>query len=342
MNVVISGTGFSHPEEIVTNTELVSAYNKYVDLHNKENSHNILLGNIEPLRHSSVEFIEEASGIKRRCVRDKQGLLNPNRMAPFIAEREDGEVSIQAEECLKAARAALHNANKNPKDIDVVIMSSSHKQRDFPSVSIEVQKELGTKGYAFDMGVACASATFGVNVATSLINTGTVSSVLLVSPEIKSGQFSAKCRDSHFIFGEATSAVIIENESISRSEHCYKIIDISLDTKFSNNIRNNRGAYNNCSPDTMLLRDKFFYQNGRRVFKEVTQLVSDHLKQHLDKNLIDICEISRYWFHHARRRDSWCGGGHPRTLHADSAGDRGRFQVPGSGGEGTRMVSSRL
>ncbi len=61
---VISATGLFTPEDSISNDELVASFNAYVDLTNRENARAIAAGEVEELQHSSVEFIEKASGIK--------------------------------------------------------------------------------------------------------------------------------------------------------------------------------------------------------------------------------------------------------------------------------------
>ncbi len=220
-------------------------------------------------------------------------------MWPHLPNRSDDELSFQAETSVIAAKNAMLSAEKSAADIDVVILASSHKQRDFPGVSIEIQKELGIKGYSFDMGMACSSAIFGINAAIGCIAAGTANVVLVVSPEIKSGQFCTRDRSSNFIFGEATSALIIERRSTSTAQHKFKISDVSLYTMLSNNIRNNRGAYNNCDSDSIFSRDKFFYQNGRNVFRDILKLVPKHILQQLQNHSITPQQIDRFWLHQA-------------------------------------------
>ena len=298
-DIVISGSGYHHPEEKITNEELVDSFNQYVEMFNSQNAEDIQAGITEALKGSSVEFIETASGIKSRYVRDKKNVLDVNVMWPHIPERSNEELSLQAETSVLAAREAMKSANKYPSEIDAVILACSHKQRDYPPVSIEIQKALGITGFAHDLGVACSSATFGIHAAVGCIMAGSADVVLVVSPEIKSGQFSPKDRDSHFIFGEATSALIIERKRTSKSSHNFKICDISLYTEFSNNIRNNRGAYNNCAPDKVFSEDKVFRQNGRSVYKDVTELASRHILNQLDKCQVDPENLKRFWMHQA-------------------------------------------
>ena len=78
-NIHIAGTGIWYPDDKVTNEEIVTSFNAYVDNFNIENASEISKGHLEPMEHSSVEFIEQASGIQTRYVIDKKGILNPKK-----------------------------------------------------------------------------------------------------------------------------------------------------------------------------------------------------------------------------------------------------------------------
>ena len=83
-NIHIAGTGIWYPEDKVTNEEIVTSFNAYVDNFNIENASVISKGHLEPMEHSSVDFIEQASGIQTRYVIDKEGILNPEKMGGYI------------------------------------------------------------------------------------------------------------------------------------------------------------------------------------------------------------------------------------------------------------------
>ena len=61
--VVISGTGLFTPSQSISNEELVESFNAFVDRHNAAHADAIQAGEVDPLTHSSVEFIEKAIGI---------------------------------------------------------------------------------------------------------------------------------------------------------------------------------------------------------------------------------------------------------------------------------------
>lgn len=295
----ISGTGVYTPAHSVSNDELVSSFNTYVDNFNQEHAAAISAGEITALEHSSVEFIEKASGIKSRFVMNKDGVIDPAVMHPILPERGDEENSILCEIGVAAAEVALKNANKTAADIDQVIVACSNLQRAYPAISIEIQSAMGIEGFGYDMNVACSSATFGLQAAINSVQTGSARSVLLISPEICTAHLNFRDRDSHFIFGDVASAIVIERADAVTSENSFKAVDIRLKTVFSNNIRNNFGFLNRCAPGSEHDPDKLFRQNGRKVFKEVCPMVADMISEQLEKNQIPTEKLKRMWLHQA-------------------------------------------
>ena len=295
MGIRITGTGLFHPEHVITNEELVESLNAYVEQYNQDHAEQIEAGELEARRGSSAEFIEKASGVKRRYVVEKTGVLDPNRLRPRLAERSDDELSIQAEWGVIAAKQAMENAGVTAEDIDVVILACSNLQRAYPAVAIEIQTALGIQGYAYDMNVACSAATFGLKQAYDAIKSG-ARRVLLVNVELTSGHTDYRSRDCHFIFGDVATASIIEN---TETKSGFEILDTDLFTHFSNNIRNNFGFLN--GSELTSRDDKQFRQDGRKVFKEVCPLVAKMISNLLEKNQIKPEQVKRFWLHQANQ-----------------------------------------
>jgi len=295
---VISSTGLFTPHESISNEELVASFNKFVDRHNSENADAIAEGEMGALSHSSVEFIEKASGIKARHVMSKAPILDPDTMCPRIKERSDDEPSIMAEIGVIAAREALDRAGRSVEDVDAVLCAASNMQRAYPAMAIEIQQELGIDGFGFDMNVACSSATFGIQTAADYIRAGNAKSVLVVSPEITSGHLNWRDRDSHFIFGDVATAVLVEDAGIAPAQH-WDILGTKLKTVFSNNIRNNFGFLNRAHPESADDPDKLFVQEGRKVFKEVVPMVATMIMEEAERLNIDASAMRRLWLHQA-------------------------------------------
>jgi len=298
-NVVISGTGLYTPANSISNDELVESFNAYVQLFNADNAAAIARGEVEALSESSSGFIEKASGIKSRFVMDKAGILDPKRMAPRIPERSNEEWGILCEMAVGAAKDALERAGKTAVDIDGVIVACSNLQRAYPAVAIEVQAALGIQGFGYDMNVACSSATFGIQAAANSVKLGQARAILMVNPEICTGHLNFRDRDSHFIFGDAATAVIIERADQATSAYQFDIVGTKLITQFSNNIRNNFGFLNRCAEEGVGTRDKLFVQEGRKVFKDVCPMVAELIATHLAENQLNVGDVKRFWLHQA-------------------------------------------
>jgi len=298
-DIVISGTGLYTPAESISNDELVASFNAYVEIYNAENAAAIAAGELPPLQPSSAEFIEKASGIKSRFVMNKDGILDPDRMVPRLPERPNEEQSVMCEMAVAAAAEAMSQAGKAAADIDAVIVAASNMQRAYPAIAVEVQDALGIEGYGFDMNVACSSATFGIQQARDAVAMGSASCVLMVNPEICTGHLNFRDRDSHFIFGDVCTAVIIERIATATAKEQYLIVDSKLQTIYSNNIRNNFGFLNRADESGIGKPDKLFVQEGRKVFKEVCPAVANQISTQLDQQGIAPSQLKRLWLHQA-------------------------------------------
>ena len=295
---VISATGLFTPADVVTNDELVASFNAYADLYNAAHPGE------PPLAHSSVEFVEKASGIKSRHVIDKRGIVDPAIMEPRYAERPNDQISVMAEIGVAACRDALARAGRDIADVDAVLCAAANMQRAYPAMAVEIQHELGmTRGFGFDINVACSSATFAVQTAADFIRSGSARSVLVVNPEITSGHLNWRDRDSHFIFGDVATAILVEAKDLAPASH-WDILGTRLKTQYSNNIRNNFGFLNRAEgkgpvdqsgPRT----DKLFVQEGRKVFKEVVPMVAAMIVDHAADLSVNTAGLRRLWLHQA-------------------------------------------
>jgi beta-ketodecanoyl-[acyl-carrier-protein] synthase len=301
--IAITGTGLFTPQDSISNAELVASLSEAVERWNADHRDEIERGELEERDLPSDKFIVKASGIGHRYVMDKSGVLDPKRLRPRLPLRGEDELSIQAEICVAAARDAFAQAGCDAADVDAVIVGCSNLQRAYPAVAIEVQAALGTGGYAYDMNVACSSATFAIQNAVDAIRSGSARRVLVLCPEITSGHNNFELREFHFIFGDACTAVVLEDtEHPSREAGAgdsWEVLGTRLVTQFSNNIRNDAGFLNRCEDGERHPHELLFRQNGRQVFKEVCPMVAEHIRGHLDDLQIDVAELKRLWLHQA-------------------------------------------
>jgi len=299
-SVALTGTGVFTPENIITNDELVLAFNAYADQFNAKNADAIASGDIAEMAHSSSEFILAASGIEQRYVIDKTGILDPNIMHPIFPERADDQPSLMAEMAVDAVNKALAQASVDASEIDLVLCAASNMERAYPAIAVEIQQLIGAGGMAFDMNVACSSATFGIQTAADMIRAGSVRKALIVNPEICSAHLEWRDRDCHFIFGDVATATVLERKEDAKGDH-FDVISTRCATQFSNNIRNNNGYLRRSHGHMADRRDMQFMQNGRKVFKEVLPLVSAHIRDHMADENVQSSDLKRLWLHQANK-----------------------------------------
>lgn len=297
---IIRATGFWTPPDTISNAELVSSYNAYAERFNREHAAAIAAGETAEVPLSSAEFITNASGIERRHVYEKSGILDIDTLTPRIPPRGFDDISVQAEFAMHAVRPALEKAGRDGSQIDGVIVASSAQQRNFPGLSCEIQNLIGSNGWSFDLTMACSSALYGLNLANAMIRSGQSQRILVCSPEIMTCINVHSRRDVHFIFGDAASAILVEADDGTPGG--WEVLGTHTQNKFSNHLRSDYGFINDAErtvdPDYRPGLD----QDGHRVFKDVVSMapvVARDLMARLD---LEPEDIDRAWLHQANIR----------------------------------------
>lgn len=304
VSVSITGTGLFTPPDSISNAELAASLTASVEKWNAKHADEIAAGSMVARELPDAEFIEKASGIGARFVMEKSGVLDPDRMRPHLPTRPEDELSVTAEMAMPAILEALAQAGRAGSDVDAVILGASNLQRAYPAVAIEIQNELGAGGWAFDMNVACSSATFSIQNAVDALRNGSASCVVVVNPEITSGHTNFELRDHHFIFGDACTALVLERTDEARNDGSgdhgrWDVLGTKLATQFSNNIRNDFGFLNQSEDDARDPHELVFRQNGQSVFREVCPLVVQHITDHLGEIDVEATDVRRFWLHQA-------------------------------------------
>lgn len=303
--VLITGTGLWTPEYGVTNAELVESLTRAVRKWNADHAAEIESGELEERDLPSEKFIVRASGVGHRYVIEKEGLLEPDRLRPHLPTRSEDELSIQAEICVAAAEEALAQAGISGSDLDAVVVGASNIQRAYPAIAIEVQDALGAGGFAYDMNVACSSATFALQNAIDAIKTGSARRALVLCPELTSCHNNFELREFHFIFGDACTAVVLESADVAGAAggagtgESWSVLGTRLATKFSNNIRNDFGFMNVAEDTPRHPHELLFRQNGRQVYGDVCPMVAEHIATHAAEVGVDLEDLKRFWLHQA-------------------------------------------
>lgn len=114
---------------------------------------------------------------------------------------------------VQAAKRALEAANKNPEDVDLIILATSTPDYlgGFPSTACVVQDKLGIKNgsAAFDVQAVCSGFAYALSIADALIKSGAHKNVLVIGAETFSRILDFKDRTTCVLFGDGAGAVLL-------------------------------------------------------------------------------------------------------------------------------------
>lgn len=227
---------------------------------------------------TSDEWIVKRTGIKcRHIASDTEGSLN---MAH------------------KASLDVFQNSSIKPDDIDAIIVATTTPEKVFPSTACLLQNLLGIKNaICFDMQAACSGFIYAVNIADSLIKSGSAKNILVIGVDKMSSLLDWQDRSTAVLFGDGAGAIIVRAKTDSDNNTIYKnsgIIDGACfsDASLSDILYTEKNE-NNCHIIKM---------NGKEVFKaavsNLTQMTLDLLK----KNNLTADDISLVIPHQANYR----------------------------------------
>src|SRR5512141_80322 len=112
---------------------------------------------------------------------------------------------------VEAALKALQVANLHPRDLDLIICSTSSPEYIFPATACLIQDQLGaTKAGAFDLLAACTGFIFAMNMAAQAIRSGSIKTALVVGSETLSRFIDWKDRGTCILFGDGAGAFVLQ------------------------------------------------------------------------------------------------------------------------------------
>ena len=198
---------------------------------------------------TSDEWIVERTGIRFR----------------HIASPDETTGTLGAD----AARAALGAAGVRAEQIDLIVLATATPDQTFPATATKVQAMLGINDcVAFDVGAVCSGFLYAIQVADSLIRTGSANRALVIGSETFSRILDWEDRATCVLFGDGAGAVVLEGQEVAEDGPGI------LTTKLHADGRHNELLYVDGGPSTTGTVGKV-RMKGREVFRHaVTNLAS--------------------------------------------------------------------
>lgn len=286
--VYVAGSGVCLGKHEVTNEQLSGWFNAALSTTSTNND------------ASSPQVIEKLSGIRSRRIEFIEGI--EEKLSPAIPKLPDNVPSIQASFGHKAVVQALKEASLSAGEVDLVVFASSAIQRPYPAVAIELASLMGSSAIGFDVNVGCSSAVYAVSICEQFLRQGTVKTAIIVTSEFPTLYANWKDRGSNFLFGDASSALVLTTLENSAASNKFELLNSKMWSQYSSTIRNNFGFMFPSEQGEPDRSDRFFYQNGPKVFKDIVREVPGFIRRHLSEQGVGLDQVRRFWLHQANAR----------------------------------------
>ncbi len=235
---------------------------------------------IAELVETSDEWIRERTGVARRHI-----------------AAEDTTVSM----AVKAAKKALENAQIQPEQIDMILVSTISPNVIMPCVACEVQKETGAvNAVGVDLSAACSGFVLAYSTACAYIESGLYKNILVIGSECLSRLTNWKDRGTCILFGDGAGAVVV-----SAAEGVKYVPILHSDGKMGGALTlASRHTRNMLRDPQINYEDEKFYMgmDGQAVFKFAVRKVPEVIGEVLYENHAAKDEITWYVLHQANKR----------------------------------------
>jgi len=237
--------------------------------------------------------------------------MNKTTMRTGVKTRTIASESLTALDLsFQASTTLLESQDTKIKaeDIDGLIFCTQTPDHILPPNSTLLHGQLGLRDnvMAFDISHACSGYTYSLGIASSLVESGTLKNVLVVTGDTYSRLVHKQDRAVRAIFGDGASATIVsssENASIN-------IIDMSFGTsgKRANRfIIQNGGAKSPIDHDIVVKPDKnarvkssnHIQMDGLGLLSFFNSVLPVSIKSLLEKNDLVVADIDKFIFHQA-------------------------------------------
>ncbi|MCH5149172.1 MAG: ketoacyl-ACP synthase III [Spirochaetales bacterium] len=215
-----------------------------------------------------------------------------------IAAPEESTVSLS----VAAAKKALAAAEVSPKDVDLLILTTSTADYQISSSAPIIANELGCgKIPAFDLNAVCAGFVYGFCVAAGLLESGMYKNCLLIGSDVYSRILNWEDRNSCILFGDGAGAILLKKENGAPNILAH---DYSSDGSGSAYIRIPVGGskipYN--SNENIAKEDLYFKMEGKKVYEFTIKEIPACVKRLIEKANIASSDLDAVIFHQANIR----------------------------------------
>lgn len=184
----------------------------------------------------------------------------------------------QSELAAIALKDALRNASVSANSIDLLISACGVQEQALPSTACAIAEHaaLSEGTPAFDINSSCLSFLTALNVAASLLKTGTYKRIAVVSSDQPSRGINWDDPEASLIFGDGAAAAIIESGTAIQGIRSFMLKTFTIGRHFCE-IR--AGGTKRNPTVGFEQNDYMFSMNGKQVLKLALQQMPGFLNE---------------------------------------------------------------
>ncbi|MFA6075237.1 MAG: beta-ketoacyl-ACP synthase III [Negativicutes bacterium] len=236
---------------------------------------------IEKIVDTSDAWITEVTGIKQRHVVE--------------ADVTTSDLAV------RAAEAALKDANVAVEDINLIIVATASPDMFFPSVACLVQNRIGAKNAAaFDLAAGCSGFVYALITASQFVQNGTYKNILVIGAETLTKITDWTDRNTCVLFGDGAGAAVV-----SKVADGYGLLgfDLGADGSGGELLKVEAGGTRMpATAETVAAHKHFIQMNGNEVYKFAVKIMGATAIKAVEKSGITVDDVSLLIPHQANIR----------------------------------------
>jgi 3-oxoacyl-[acyl-carrier-protein] synthase III len=218
----------------------------------------------------------------------------------ILARRRAADGVAASDLAYEAATRCLTDAAVDPAEIDLILLATMTPDSPIPSTACQLQRRLGSRAAAMDLGAACAGFMYALVAGAQFIKTATARRVLVVGSDVMTRTINPSDKKTFPLFGDGAGAVLLGRGSDEQGLLAYSLGADGRGTELLS--IPGGGSREPLTCETLAAGRQFIQMDGRAVFKWAVNLLADSARSVIAGAGMTTDDLALVILHQANRR----------------------------------------